>query len=227
MEVNRSTYASGVAQDCLETEIVGSSRSLNDVFRLRYQVYCLERRFEPGRDGLEADAFDAMSRHVLLRHRPTGQAIGTVRLVIPHLKGPGAELPMEQVVNPARLRTLPRSGIAEVSRFALSKELRAANASSGSFARLALIRGIVQLSGYMRLTHWCALMEPKLLRLLRTSGIHFVPIGGLVEHHGLRQPSIICLSEMLERVRHEKPAVWGFITGGTMLWRETRMIDAA
>ena len=227
MEVNRSTYAGGVGHDCLETEIVDSCRSLTEVFRLRYQIYCLERHFEPGMDGLETDVFDAMSRHVLLRHRATGQAIGTVRLVIPRLNGPRAELPMEQVVKLERLRTLQRSGIAEVSRFALSKELRAANASSGSFARLALIRGIVQLSGYMRLTHWCALMEPKLLRLLRTSGIHFMPMAGLVEHHGLRQPSIICLSEMLERVRHERPVVWDFITGGTMLWREKLAADAA
>ena len=227
MEVNRSTDPFDDVRRNFYIEVVSNSRSLREVFHLRYQVYCVERRFESGQDGLETDAFDAMSRHILLRRRPTGQAIGTVRLVVPRLKGPGAALPMEQVASPPRLRALPRSRIAEVSRFALSKELRAAGASSGSLARLALIRGIVQVSGCMKLTHWCALMEPKLLRLLSASAIHFVPMAGLVEHHGLRQPSVIGLNEMLERVRREKPAVWDFITSGGMFWRVGLIADAA
>ena len=127
----------------------------------------------------------------------------------------------------ALLRTLPRLRIAEVSQFALSKQLRAVSACSGSLARLALVRGIVQLSACMRLTHWCALMEPKLLRLLGTSGIHFMPMAGLVEHHGLRQPSVVGLPEMLERVYREKPAVWEFITDGGMFWRAGRAPYAA
>ena len=227
MEVNRSAEGIRVAQSDFGIEIVNNPRSLREVFRLRYQVYCLERRFLSGRDGLETDSFDAVSRHILLRHRASGRPIGTVRLVIPHLNGPGAQLPMEQLINPPRLQALPRSRIAEVSRFALSKELRAASASWGSLARLALIRGIVQISGCMRLTHWCALMEPKLLRLLGTSGIHFVPLAGLVNHHGLRQPSLAALSEMLGRVQREKPGVWNFITDGGILWREGLITDAA
>jgi N-acyl-L-homoserine lactone synthetase len=217
MVVNRSTVATELLDDSFTVETVDSSESLEDVFRLRFQVYCLERRFEPGRDGLETDHFDAISRHVLLRHRPSGRAIGTVRLIIPHLNGPASLLPMQEL---ADLPSLPGARIAEVSGFALSKVLRPPNAA-GCFARLALIRGMVRLSAQMKLTHWCALMEPKLLRLLGASGIHFRPMGGLIEHHGLRQPSFIDLTEMLERVRREKPTVWDFITGaGAPLKRE-------
>jgi len=219
MEVDRSTDAIAVAHQYFEVESIDDPESLDEVFRLRYQVYCVERGFEPGCNGQETDRFDSISRHVLLRHRSTGIAVGTVRLVIPRLGGPAAKLPLEQVIDPPRLRALPRSRIAEVSRFALSKELRAGSARSGSLARLALIRGIVQLSACMRVTHWCALMEPKLLRLLSTSGIHFMPMARLVEHHGLRQPSVVELAEMLERVYREKPEVWDFITDGGMFWR--------
>ncbi len=209
----------GALQD-FTTEIVTDRDRLLEAFRLRYQVYCRERGFEPGEGGLETDAYDETSVHVLVRHRPTGQAIGTVRLVIPTWKGPNSKLPMELVTDIPRLRALPRARIAEVSRFAMSKELRAASASLGGLARFALIRAIVQLSGAMRLTHWCALMEPKLLRLLAMSGIYFKPVGALVEHHGLRQPCYVGLAEMLERVRIEKPAVWEFITDGGKLWEE-------
>jgi N-acyl-L-homoserine lactone synthetase len=200
---------------------------LREVFRLRYQVYCLERHFEPGDNGLETDLYDAFSRHVLLRHLPTGQAIGTARLVIPRLNGPRTKLPMEEFADLPRLRALPRDRLAEVSRFALSKKLRVASASLGSLARLALVRGIVQLSGEIGLTHWCALMEPKLLRLLAASGIYFVPASGLVEHHGLRQPSYASLAQLLERVRQEQPAVWDFITAGGTLWQEEKDTIAA
>ncbi len=220
MEVDHNTDAIRAATCVFGLETVESDKSLQEVFRLRYQIYCLERRFESGQDGMETDAFDAMSRHVLLRHRPTGKAIGTVRLIIPRLKGPGALLPIEQFANPPRLWALRRSCVAEVSRFALSKELRAASRLSGSLARLLLIRGLVQLSYRMGLTHWCALMEPKLLRLLAASGIHFVPLDGLVEHHGLRQPSVTSVDEMLHRVRYEQPAVWNLITGDGTLWRD-------
>lgn len=227
MEVDRSTEAIGATLDDFVTETAVGAGSLDEVFRLRYQIYCVERGFEPGLNGREKDRFDALSKHVLLRHRPTGLAIGTVRLVIPRLGGPGAALPMEEIANPPLLRTLPRLRIAEVSRFALSKQLRAVSACTGSLARLALVRGIVQLSASMRLTHWCGLMEPKLLRLLGTSGIHFMPMAGLVEHHGLRQPSVVGLPEMLERVYREKPAVWEFITYGGMFWRAGRAPYAA
>lgn len=217
--MDHGTDAISVLRRDFEVEIVKSEKSLYEAFRLRYLVYSLERQFEPGADGLETDSFDPMSRHILLRHRPTGHAIGTVRLVVPKFMEPGAKLPMELVADTPRLHAVPRPRLAEVSRFALSKRLRAASASSSSLARLALIRGLVQLSDRMRLTHWCSLMEPKLSRLLAGSGIHFIPLAGLVEHHGLRQPSLIGINEMLNRMRQERPAVWEFVTEAGALWQ--------
>ena len=59
---------------------------LEEVFRLRYQVYCVEGTvpgFAPSHfaDALERDAYDARSVHCLLLHRSTGIFAGTVRLV--------------------------------------------------------------------------------------------------------------------------------------------------
>ena len=208
-------------------EFATTPQQQEEAFRLRHQVYCLERNFEPGEDGLERDEYDPLSRHVLLRDRCTSQVIGTVRLVLPALCGSVAMLPMERVTNPSRLRQLPRKQLAEVSRFALSKCQRAANGTLGALLRLCLIRGIVQLSGELNLTHWCALMEPKLLRLLQTSAIYFHRISGMVEHHGLRQPSCVGLAEMLGRVRQEKPVLWDFITDSGELWQAESVSIAA
>lgn len=214
-------YSAAMAAVCQDfaIEFATTPQQQEAAFRLRHQVYCLERNFEPGKDGLECDEFDALSGHVLLRDLRTGQAIGTVRLVVPALCNSGLELPMERVANLPRLRQLPRRQLAEVSRFSLSKCQRAASGTLGALLRLYLIRGIVQLSGELNLTHWCALMEPKLLRLLQFSAIYFHQISGMVEHHGLRQPSCVGLGEMLDRVREEKPVVWDFITDSGKLWQ--------
>jgi hypothetical protein len=55
-----------------------------------------------------------------------------------------------------------------------------------------------------------------LLRLFAASGLHFVPLGPLVEYHGLRQPAVAELAPTLARMACEQPAVWDYLTrGGT------------
>src|SRR4051812_48809662 len=57
------------------------------VFRLRHAVYCVENNFlDPLRypDGLERDAFDEHALHWLLVHKQKNEAVGTLRLLLPH-----------------------------------------------------------------------------------------------------------------------------------------------
>jgi hypothetical protein len=85
------------------------------------------------------------------------------------------------------LRGLPKATIGEVSRFALPKDRGICiSADVRSLLRLALIQGAVWLSAEAGHTHWLAVMEPTLLRLLRATGLHFVPVGPPVVYHGLR-----------------------------------------
>jgi N-acyl amino acid synthase of PEP-CTERM/exosortase system len=72
------------------------------------------------------------------------------------------------------------------------------------------------------MTHWAAVMEPALLRLLTRLGIHFNPLGPLVEYHGRRQPCWIELGVMLDRVHAERPDVWDVITEGGRLWPQPK-----
>jgi N-acyl amino acid synthase of PEP-CTERM/exosortase system len=70
------------------------------------------------------------------------------------------------------------------------------------------------------ITHWCAVMEPTLLRLLTRLGIHFEPIGPMIEYHGRRQPCYIPLEVLLPRVQRERPDVWDVITRGGKHWAD-------
>ena len=62
---------------------------LEESYRLRYQVYCLERRFLPAEDyldGLEVDMFDRHSVHIgVLDAR--GAVVATARLIEPSAAG--------------------------------------------------------------------------------------------------------------------------------------------
>jgi N-acyl amino acid synthase of PEP-CTERM/exosortase system len=54
---------------------------MEEVYRLRYQVYCNEQGFERPDDhasGLETDGYDHHSVHAALIHRDTGQVCGCV-----------------------------------------------------------------------------------------------------------------------------------------------------
>jgi N-acyl-L-homoserine lactone synthetase len=202
---------------------------LDDVFRLRYQVYCLERGFEPAQGGRETDLADAFSAHALVREQSTGRAIGTVRLIAPAIAGSGssARMPIWGITGPAAWHHLPRAETAEISRFALSKRVRVESGVSDSMLRLLLMRGVVALSGQLGLTHWCALLEPSLLRLLRPSGISFQPVGVAVEHHGLRQPVVGVIRDVLDQMARERPLLWDFVTLGGTLWRQPELCIAA
>jgi len=197
--------------------IADTSDLIEEVFRLRYQVYCLEKGYETGRDGMEFDRYDDRARHVLLVHRASGQAIGTVRVIPSSHTGGVSGLPMSSVCGPGLLRGLPTWTTGEISRFAVSKRRRL-SCRAGAMVRLGLMQGTLRLSRAMGLTHWCAIMEPVLLRLLQTNGIYFSPHGPLVEHRGLRQPASLDIDTVVDRTRAEQRDGWEYVTLGGALW---------
>jgi N-acyl amino acid synthase of PEP-CTERM/exosortase system len=201
---------------------------------IRYQVYCLERKFEDRQqhvDHLESDAFDRKAIHSLIFHRPTAEAIGTARLILP---GAEAEaLPVQQLLRANNLvagHYFPAAKTAEVSRFAISNEFRRRRSDGqpafspdqklrlveserrSNLPCLGLIQALLRRSVARGITHWAAVMEPKLLRMLAGMGVHFTPVGPLVSHHGWRQPSYCDLSHMLQTLRRERPQFWNVVT---------------
>ena len=193
-------------------EMVNTPAQLREVFRLRHQVYCVERAYEPGEDGEERDEFDSFSRHVLLRHRLRGDVVGTVRLIAADPNNLDDSFPVQRLCEPQLLRHLPLNTTGEISRFALSKQRRAEGRVAGTLARLALLRGIAQLSSEMGLTHWLAVMEPAMMKIQRMDLIHFENIGPLVSYHGIRQPAFGEIEVVLERTRRERFPTWMFLT---------------
>src|SRR5262249_19593914 len=144
-------------------EINPDDTLVHKAFELRHQVYCVERGFLHGVDGVETDDFDSQAHHIVLLSRLNGEVMGTVRLVPGSPANADDSFPVQRVCRIPNSLQIPLHSTAEISRFAVSKQRRLA---SGAFMRLGLMQGIVQLSSMLGLSHWCAVMEPALLRML-------------------------------------------------------------
>ncbi|HYW75865.1 MAG TPA: PEP-CTERM/exosortase system-associated acyltransferase [Gammaproteobacteria bacterium] len=115
----------------------------DEVFRLRYQVYCLETGFEDKEqfpDGRERDPFDSLARYALVRRRGSNVAVATVRLVGADLSREDTVFPLEQPY-PGLLAArgfgpdkLPRGTTAEISRFAISRQFKRRVGEPGTLA---------------------------------------------------------------------------------------------
>ena len=190
---------------------------LRKAYRLRYQVYCVENPFEnPDEqiDRCETDRYDDRSAHTLLVHRPTGEVVGTSRVILPHKGDP---LPIATLLHGADLRgfaEFPIARTAEISRFAISKQFRRrCGEGRMPFITLGLMKGVFDICRDHEISHLAVVMEPPLIRILRRFGLDFMPIGGLVEHHGLRQPCIAPMADLIEHSRESETLLWRYNAG--------------
>jgi len=203
-------------------EVVTASTEalLDQVYALRYQVYCVEHHFEDPADyptGRETDCHDPFSMHIALVSRSSSVVVGTVRLIFP-AEGRVPALPLHSLLGreaQAELRGYPVHRMAEISRYVVSKSFRRRKGEdefpdvayspldSENSRRLmphltlGLMRGILQLGVSRQVQHLCACMRPALLRMLKQLGLSFQPIGPAVEYHGFRQPCIASIDDLL------------------------------
>ena len=208
--------------DEYEVLVANTPGLVRDCVRLRHQAQGPERPYEVTEGEQEGDAYDVRARHVLLRHRQSGRGIGAARIIraLPPSNDLEA-LPMGMICAPGLLEHLPASTTGEISRFAVSRQHRS-DPGAGRMIRLGLFQGLFRLSDEMGLTHWVAIMEPVLPRLLRTVGIDFVPLGPLVENHGVCQPACCDVGATLRGMRVDHPDVWGYVTPGARRGAKTR-----
>lgn len=204
-----------------------------EVYQLRYQVYCIEKGFEnPAAyaENLEYDEYDAHSSHYLIRHRETGDYMATTRLILPV---PHQLLPTEHYSQPhqlKRLQGMSHDNSAELSRCCVAKhfrrrknerhllvtndvdELRFSRRAIGSAAHitLALLTCAIRMSNQNNVEYWYALLQPELKQVFSTLGVHFIDIGARVNYHGNSVPCAINVQTLL-RTAAEKNTDYGLM----------------
>jgi N-acyl amino acid synthase of PEP-CTERM/exosortase system len=186
---------------------------LENVYRVRYRVYCEEFQYEPPEacpNQLETDEFDANSRHSLVVHKASGMPAGCARLV---LADEQRLMPMEKYCAHAMDESIIRAfdgrrdTICEFSRLGVDGafrrrpgehesrfgEIAALDCSKREqrtfpLVALATILSALAMSELIGRPHCFAMMEPFLPRLLGRSGLIPIPAGEETEYHGARSP---------------------------------------
>jgi N-acyl amino acid synthase of PEP-CTERM/exosortase system len=211
-----------------------------EVYKLRYQVYCVEKGFEKPdnyEDGLEIDEYDNHSVHYLIYHRNLKVYMATTRLILPDANNPEKLFPIErysQIDQLDALKHISRKHLAEASRFCVSKSFRrrknemntttgidtdsGKNTFSADERRifphitLALFACLVKMSRENDIHDWFAVMEPALIRVFSTLGMNFIGIGPVTDYHGNRQPCMIKVSDLLDGVAKKNRDHWDMLT---------------
>jgi N-acyl-L-homoserine lactone synthetase len=184
-------------------------RLLEESFRLRYQVYCLERHFLEAADyptGRETDEFDADSIHLGVVDA-LGQLAGTARLIRPNPRG----FPMFQhcaFFPEVRMLDTPQNVPVEVSRVAISRQYARARQRTEPF--LTLVGAMVHGARYAGATHLIGATDAALHRWLVHFGLPYRVSGPAVDYYGQVSPCIMSLRELDEIVTHgQHPALLG------------------
>jgi N-acyl amino acid synthase of PEP-CTERM/exosortase system len=221
LAVTRAVYrafAGRLFHRYFNTVFAGSDELRSEVFRIRYDVYCDELRYEdPSRfpEKQEIDAYDRWSLHCLLLHKPSNTFAGCVRLVQVNPHSPSDLLPFERLCQDRMYKELlsqlvpDRRKVAEISRLAVRSTFRRRQgertvpggiveerrskfaAMRTPWIALGLYLGAAAIGLIRGLDGVFALMEPRLARRLGTYGIKFEQVGDPVEHRGQRAPFFV------------------------------------
>jgi N-acyl amino acid synthase of PEP-CTERM/exosortase system len=239
-----SNFISEAFRHYFEVVFADTDTLREQVFRLRYAVYCAELGWEnPANfpDGLEQDAYDSFALHCVLRHRPTDRLAGTVRLIPADPRDAGAPLPFEaacrghldtkliQAAVPDRRRT------GEISRLAVLSDFRRRPGEQGRpaplleeadfsgeerrvFPHLAL--GLYLAAASMGLLAGLdsvfVMMEERLARRLKHYGIIFEQVGDAIDYHGRRGPYQITREMLYSHIAPPIESLLGVITQDLM-----------
>lgn len=221
---------------------------LQQAYRIRYQVLCVEERvpdFEAEKfpREIETDDYDRRAVQSLLRYRPSGEYIGTVRLILSEPSCPEQSFPIEEFAGPhfdpalVQATRLPRAHTAEISRLVIKRAFRSRQEEAAypyfsptSVKRfpkdrrivhhpfLGLLVAIMRMSARHGVTHWYAGMEPALHKRLARLGLKLTPLGPLVEYHGVRQPYIGEVGRLMDSIYFKHRDIWELLTEAGTIW---------
>ena len=208
---------------------------LADSYRLRYQVYCVERGFLPAdacRDGIERDEFDAHALHIAA-FDPHGEMAGTVRLVRQSELG----LPMFR-----RCTLFPdddrfcaaNTRLVEIGRLCVSRQYRRRRTDAGDHVVprrsgdyrggerrrhrdeifLTMTKALYHETKRIGASHWLVATEKSLQRMLAQHGFSFRVIGPETDYFGPVAPYQLDIAELDQAIVSGRfPSLADFLTG--------------
>jgi len=165
------------------------------VRRLRYEVYCLERRFVDATqcaDGQESDEYDPHAVHFAAT-TPSGGVVATLRLVLDSPLGFPLEGHADELLHARPWSERMRTG--EISRLIVAADYRAGTIRQ-PLLLFGLFRHLYEECRRLGLGYLVAAMEGSLARLLRRLGFPFLSLGDPISYFGEVVPYGATLASM-------------------------------
>lgn len=211
--------------------IADTEESRHIHYHLRYQVYCLEKKFEPqerfnGR--MEIDEYDSRSVHFLIQHKPSGQWVGAARLINSHPQS----LPMIKLTRipvPEQTLMLGRN-VSELSRLSILRSFRRHGCKTHinePEVLLGLIRAVKEYSEANNIDYWLFLCRRAIMRVVGNLGMQMEIIGQPCEHRGLRYPYMATLATAFDEIPGRSPQVAAMFSRKGMLQRYSELAGAS
>ncbi len=201
--------------------------------KIRYHIYCLERRFEDPAAfprGEEQDAWDVHAAPFIVRERTSGKWVAAMRLVLPE----AAQFPVETLhcLTPELTNRLRRRQLAEISRICIIRSPvpyeinRHLDRNFGSVSRngepevlLGMLRTIFVYGVECGLEHNYLLVTDAFARLLRRIGVVLHPVGTPTDYRGLRTPYRVELRECAASVSAKSDVIRHMVARKALAYR--------
>lgn len=208
--------------DQYEVILADTKESIHLHYRLRYQVYCLEKGFEEPENfpkGEEFDQYDVCSTHFLVREKRTNKWVAALRLVMPGKQA----LPIEclgVLDNEIRNSTVMENA-AEISRVCRIKDgvqftsqnkvnitpIRKTACNENLLIMLSIIRAAIFFGKANGISHIFFLGRPALARLISRLYIPFKKVGKSCEYKGVRHPYLVSLENIVTNIANGSPDI--------------------
>ncbi|ETX00411.1 PEP-CTERM/exosortase system-associated acyltransferase [Candidatus Entotheonella palauensis] len=213
-----------------DVALASTPEQKQQVYRIRYNVYCEELKFEPAEcfpDREESDEFDPQSLHCLITHKSSRMPAGCARLIPPAGPCRQGHLPFEKHcsggLDKAFLDKLEgdRHTVCELSRLAVEVPFRRSRGAGKprpfdvegldcsrqerrtfGLTPVACAVSVIALASLTGRPDAFCITEPFLAKYLRRFGLNAQRIGQEIYHRGWRAPYFI----HSEGVRETAPA---------------------
>lgn len=214
-----------------------------EAHHLRFKIFCLQEKGyeDPSKypDGQEKDEFDSHTNHVLLKFKPTGQALGVIRVIFPDGNNLAESFPIQTLMKREEAPQLhgetarhmvefSRLGIADDVRrdiraymgtpeaASLTDQFKAVRPDQSrmliSMAPLGLFRGAFELTLNHDIVTGVSVMTPHNREKLSAVGMVWHRLGEDREYHGIRTPFQFNIREIFENCRKNRPEVWHMVS---------------
>jgi len=188
-----------------------NTEELKEIYKLRYKVYCLEKKFidcHLYNENMEFDGYDLNAIHLVVRDKRQNKLVGTLRLIRHSNKG----LPIEKDFGlRMNLYKRKKSRVLEASRLVILSDYRK-KVIEEHLVLLALIKLVFNYCSQYNYNYLVAVVDNSPLVILQKLGLPIKILGKSKFYMGSEStPILIDVKNGFLKLKKNKSVMWRFL----------------